>query len=198
MRLSKVHIKNFRSIRDSGEIRIEPLQALVGENNCGKSNVLRAVQCFLSSGAGGMEPTDFNDPEQVSTIECEFSGLTEAERIKLRPYLINDRILLRKELIIVKDEARNRVSVKADYHGYRAEPAQEQYSIAKLEANAGGGRVNWKAIAEKYGITNLVEGEDGKITKASYTSGIARYLAENVVEYDAPRTVALQRLSIVG
>ena len=48
--------------------RAEALQALVGENNCGKSNCLRALQCFLTSGAGGMETQDFNDPAEQCVI----------------------------------------------------------------------------------------------------------------------------------
>ena len=97
MRLSKFRIQNYRSIRDSGEIRVEPLQALVGENNCGKSNCLRALQCFLTSGAGGMDVQDFNDPDTPCIIECEFTGLSEDEAKRLRPYLLGDKVILRKE-----------------------------------------------------------------------------------------------------
>jgi putative ATP-dependent endonuclease of the OLD family len=86
MRLTKISVQNYRSIKNSGEVAIEPLQALVGENNCGKSNVLRAIQCFLSSGAGGAEASDFNDPASPVIIECEFGGLSAEERARLRPY----------------------------------------------------------------------------------------------------------------
>ena len=79
MRLSQLRVQNFRSIRDSGPIRIEPLQALIGENNAGKSNILRALQCFLNSGSGGMEINDFNDPESTCIIECEFTDLNKEE-----------------------------------------------------------------------------------------------------------------------
>ena len=40
MRLSKVSVKNYRSITAAIDVRLEPLQAIVGENNCGKSNIL--------------------------------------------------------------------------------------------------------------------------------------------------------------
>ena len=85
MRLCRINITNFRSIKASGDVRFVPLLALAGEISCGMSNVLRAIQCFLSSGAGGMVPSDFNDPDRPASIECEFIGLTETERRKLRP-----------------------------------------------------------------------------------------------------------------
>lgn len=47
MRLRKITIQNFRSIEKIENFRIEPLQALVGQNNAGKSNILKALDCFL-------------------------------------------------------------------------------------------------------------------------------------------------------
>lgn len=120
MRLSSISVRNFRSIKAAEKIRLEALQAFVGENNCGKSNLLRAVECFLSSGAGGVEPSDFNDQSQPASIECEFAGLSAAERKKLRPYLLGgDRVVLRKELKILLDAACGKATVKAEYHGRR-------------------------------------------------------------------------------
>ena len=37
MRLTRISIQNYRSIKNTGDITIESLQALVGENNCGKN-----------------------------------------------------------------------------------------------------------------------------------------------------------------
>ncbi|MBC7840212.1 MAG: AAA family ATPase, partial [Nitrospiraceae bacterium] len=50
MRLTQLRVENFRSIRDSKEFPVKPLFALVGENNTGKSNILRAVDVLLSAG----------------------------------------------------------------------------------------------------------------------------------------------------
>jgi len=59
MKLINMHIKNFRSIIDSGQFRLESLQSLVGENNAGKSNILYAIQLFLTTGASGIGDSDF-------------------------------------------------------------------------------------------------------------------------------------------
>lgn len=196
MRLTKMSAKNYRSLRDTGNVTFEPLQALVGENNAGKSNLLRALQCFLTSGSGGMQVSDFGEPKEPAIIECEFGGLSQEERKRLRPYLLGDRVILRKELRIVQDEARGRETVKAEYHGYMAEPKDANLSITKLEAAAQGSRVKWKEAAEAAGILEFVQDDEGKVTKPSYKKGLDRYLAEHDVEYDEPVVGETQALGI--
>ena len=123
MRLVRLNIKNFRSIKNIEGLRVEPLQGFVGENNAGKSNFLRAIDCFLSAGgAGGMTPDDFNDPAQQATIEAEFGGLSDSERNRLRTYLIGDRLILQKQLTIIQNDRSGKTKVTTEYHGYRAEP----------------------------------------------------------------------------
>lgn len=195
MRLARIRIQNFRSIRDTGDVRIEPLQALVGENNSGKSNCLRAVQCFLTSGAGGMDTQDFSDLDAPCVIECEFTGLSEDEAKRLRPYLLRDRVVLRKELRIHDDEAKGRRSVKAEYHGYLAEPRDWWLSMAKIEA-ARGARPRWDEFVAAHGLPDYFRTADGKVNKTSYKAGLDRYLLENDVEYDVPQLGQTQALGI--
>lgn len=53
MRLCKFTIQNFKSIQQAS-FEWEDLIVLIGENNCGKSTVLQALQLFLS----GVQPKD--------------------------------------------------------------------------------------------------------------------------------------------
>jgi len=71
MRLVSLSIQNFRSIKIIEELRVEPLQGFVGENNAGKSNILKAIDCFLSTGSGRITPSDFNDPARPAIVEAE-------------------------------------------------------------------------------------------------------------------------------
>jgi len=195
MRLSSISVQNFRSIKVVENVRLEALQAFVGENNCGKSNMLRAVECFLSSGAGGVAPEDFNDQSQSASIQCEFTGLSDAERKKLRPYLLGgDRVVLRKELRIVEDAARGKTSVKAEYHGYQADPKLFCYSLKKIETEAG--KPNWQKLAEEGGFLDLAKTEDGKVNKTSFKAGLEHFLLENEVEYEEPVLGETQALGI--
>jgi putative ATP-dependent endonuclease of the OLD family len=193
MRLVKFRIQNYRSVRDTGDIRVEALQALVGENNCGKSNCLRALRCFLTSGAGGMEIQDFTDPTAQCVIECEFTGLSEDEAKRLRPYLLGDKVILRKELHIHDDEAKARKTVKAEYHGYQAEPHDEWLSIKKLDE---AGFKKWEEAVVAHGLPDYFRTPEGKVNKTSYKAGLDRYLAENEVEYDEPQLGETHALGI--
>jgi len=40
MPIKRIHIKNFKSIRDSGEIEVRPINILIGPNGAGKSNFI--------------------------------------------------------------------------------------------------------------------------------------------------------------
>lgn len=195
MRMTKLTIHNYRSIKEIKNLRIEPLQALVGENNAGKSNILRALDCFLSPGAGGMDSADLNDPTQPAIIEAEFSGLSAGEKKRLRSYLIGDRILLQKKLTPEKDAKSGKTKIEVEYHGYQAEPKEWFLSTTKIEAKDG--RPKWKEIAEANGLLEYVKTADDKVTKASYEKGLAKYISEHdEVEYDAAELGKTQALGI--
>ena len=194
MRMTILTILNYRSIKEIKDLRIEPMQAFVGENNAGKSNILRALECFLSSGAGGMESSDLNDPTQPAVIEAEFSGLSVAEKKKLRSYLIGDRILLQKKLTPEKDPKSGKPKIEVEYHGYQAEPKDWFLSTAKIEAK---GKPKWKEVAEANGLLDYVKTADDKVTKASYEKGLVKYLLDHdEIEYDAPELGHTQALGI--
>lgn len=47
MHLSKFRVRNFRNIVDSGWVEVSPITAFVGQNECGKSNLLQALERLL-------------------------------------------------------------------------------------------------------------------------------------------------------
>ncbi|MDP1954116.1 MAG: AAA family ATPase [Polaromonas sp.] len=180
MRLVSISIQNFRSIRFLEKMRIEPLQALVGENNSGKSNILRALKCFLSAGAGGVAESDFNEASHVMWIECEFGNLTQAEALRLRRYLINGTVILRKELRIATD-LKGKQSIKAEYHGYQAEPSDYFLSLKKIEEK---GKPDWIELARQGGFFTEQLLVEGKLTKAAFKAALEEFLNVADVPYD--------------
>lgn len=56
--LTNIHIKNYRSIKDSGDIPITKLFALIGKNNTGKSAFLKAIRVLF--GDLEIEASDFH------------------------------------------------------------------------------------------------------------------------------------------
>lgn len=79
IQLSEVRIKNFRSI-EYVDVNLADINILIGQNNCGKSNFLRAINVALSN-------TYFVSEQDIFVSDSEF--LTKAKTsiidIKLRP-----------------------------------------------------------------------------------------------------------------
>lgn len=183
MKLTELDVENFRSIKKLENFRVEPLQALVGENNSGKSNILRSIECFLSSGAAGVKPEDFHDRKSAMKIEVKFGGLSDQERRRLRPYLLDGHLTFQKKLSVDPDQGK----VTSEYHGYKAEPKDWWLSVEKILEKKGS-RPKWDEIAEENGIIEYVRLEDGKVNKESYKKGVEKFLQEHDhVEYDEPK-----------
>lgn len=88
MKLSSLHIKNFRSCKDV-DLEICNMHALVGGNNAGKSTILRALDFLFNPSAKSINEESFwnKDMAQEIRIEAIFSALTAKEKKELAPYL---------------------------------------------------------------------------------------------------------------
>jgi len=147
MRLSSLHVKNFRSIKDSGEFIVQPVFALIGENNSGKSNLLHAVEILVSAGVGRVARDDFNDPNAPIIIKGEFNSLSETEKRRWRSYLVENRLILEKHIWVGSDERTDREKLSSEFHGYRAEPKLWYLSQQKIQKKYGE-RPKWLEIVK--------------------------------------------------
>lgn len=81
MKISRIKIHNYRSIKDV-EIDCRSMIVLLGQNNHGKSNILRAVEFALTS-SSKPEPDDFyafRQPEDPTLwVELTFTKLNIEE-----------------------------------------------------------------------------------------------------------------------
>lgn len=82
MRLTDIHIVNFRSLRDV-KIRLSPLACVVGHNNAGKSSLLIALS-LLKSGTK-LSPSDYYDSNEAVVIKGTFKGITEKHLERISP-----------------------------------------------------------------------------------------------------------------
>jgi CRISPR-associated exonuclease Cas4 len=194
MILRQLRIQNYRSIVDTGEIPLNNLFAFVGENNSGKSNLIRAIDCLLSAGAAGVSRTDFNDPSKAMIIKGTFDSLSEQEKKRWRPYLVANQLILEKHLTLEIEDRTNKEKTSTEFHGYKAEPASWFLSIPKIEERFPG-RPNWKEIAESNTLPDYFI-EDGKSTKAIYSKALSRYLTENDIDYDQPDISSTKALGL--
>ena len=93
---TKIEIANFRSFGSvPASFPLEPVTALVGENNVGKSNVLLALDLFRNFKKGKIQKKDFhdNDDKREISIKVTYGLLTPSERKLFRRHLSPDDTL---------------------------------------------------------------------------------------------------------
>src|SRR5476649_2619577 len=91
MKLNSLHIKNFRSIKDSGEVEdITKIFALIGRNNAGKSSFLKSIQVLF-----GEIDVNEHDFHKRTNEEIEISGKIQKRSIE-QPELIELKITCKK------------------------------------------------------------------------------------------------------
>ena len=85
--ISRVKIKNYRNFKDI-DVMLGHKAVIIGENNVGKTNFLRALQLILDPSLSDedryLEETDFNDsiknPMENGEIICKRRGIDEKRR----------------------------------------------------------------------------------------------------------------------
>ncbi len=194
MKLIELSIYNYRSIVKIEQAKIHSLQALIGENNAGKSNILGSIDVFLSAGTGGVEISDFNDPEIPIVIRGKFKVESKHLEKVWKPYLINNELILEKHIIAEKDQEKEKISIKNEYHGYQAEPKDWFLSIKSVKEKKGD-RPKWKDIVIENNLPDYFIKEE-KCTQADYLKGLAKYLQENEIEYNEPDLSKTQSLGL--
>jgi putative ATP-dependent endonuclease of OLD family len=122
MKLCRLRIHNYRSIGDL-EFEVPEMLVLVGPNNHGKSNILRAIEFGLST-SSKPEPEDFfscRPPgDDELWVEMAFDRLTEQERTTFEKYLRHDGSICIRKTARLQDD--NTIEIR--YNGYVREPEQ--------------------------------------------------------------------------
>ena len=143
MQIQKITIHNFRSIKHQ-EIILDDYSILLGENNAGKTNIIRALRIFYEDNLKFNEKTDFpkfNTNDQESWIEIEFLT-TEDEQENLKDeYKSSDNILRVRKFL----KSTNKERVKANQSNIFA------YKKGKLSDNL------------FYGAKNISEAKIGNV-----------------------------------
>ncbi len=94
MKISKIKVKNFRSIKDA-DIELDNFSIFVGQNNHGKTNLFEAVEWFYNAKSSS-EEQHFNKETNKIEVELEYVDVndddieklaTEANKTKIRNLL---------------------------------------------------------------------------------------------------------------
>lgn len=116
MRITRLKIKNFRSIRDL-ELELGETTVLIGQNNAGKTAVLEALRIVLTRrwgqrGTGFTEndvhrPDDAGDPKTLPPVEIELV-FEEPELTAWDP----DMVAALEDLMVILPDGRNQLTVR--------------------------------------------------------------------------------------
>lgn len=122
MRIQRLRIHNYRSIRDL-EMECLSLVTLLGPNNHGKSNLLGALEFCLSTSAKPVEQDFFvnrSEEDNDLWVEITFNELTEQERNTFKKYVQSDgTVCIRKTARIQNG------GIEVFYNGYVEQPDEE-------------------------------------------------------------------------
>lgn len=95
MIIDQIQISNFRSY-DNSTVEVGSLQAFVGRNNVGKSNLLKAINLFMEASKRLLSEDCFHhhNTEDPIRITIQFSNLNEWERRKFEDWLYKEDTLI--------------------------------------------------------------------------------------------------------
>lgn len=100
MKICKIEIKHYRSL-DDVTIYAGNVLALIGRNNSGKSNVIKALELFFESSSRLVDKECFHDHNTEGPIEIfvTFEQLSDWETEQFKPWLYADRLIIGKQVV---------------------------------------------------------------------------------------------------
>lgn len=188
MRLTRVQIKNFRSLFDDGDGAIEfelrdGLNLLVGKNNCGKSNVLRAIalamdpHCEFDVATDGPAQKIWSFP--TVTLEFEVPGKVGPEKTLLKYADEYERIV--REGSGATYASTNRLILQVQYSGSAGEYRRtERIKVRGVGNRQGPPEMRDKVIRQLRSTVHFVLLESGQSLE-SMLEGRFREILNSVI-----------------
>lgn len=181
MKLRKVEIHKFRSI-DNIEVEIDSLAMLIGENNAGKSNILRAIELFYQDSVKGINEEYFyfkNRNEPISIV-LTFDRLTEYdEKQKYLKHWIFDRAIRVKKVIEYSSQTEK---YEMTFYGWQAKPRELHFDLSRFEEYKG----DITKIVKDKNLPDYFKTDKGSVTQSSYKEGVMKHIEDGKVEFGDP------------
>lgn len=165
VKLTRIEVKNFRSFAESDIRLTDGMNALVGPNNCGKSNLVRAMRMAFDPGYPFDAAADvpgqrkFAYPRTTLTFECR--GSTSSETTLLRYLRDYERTVSSASSSTYADDGIVRFVVT--YRGARENVTRQEY----FSARGGGDRrgksdLNEKALRQFRKVMRFIAVDSGQ------------------------------------
>jgi len=100
MKMQKIEIKNYRSLHNT-TIYPKDILALVGRNNSGKSNVIKALELFFEASARlvNYECSYNHNTEEPIEILITFGQLSNWEKGQFEPWMDEDKLVVGRQVV---------------------------------------------------------------------------------------------------
>jgi predicted ATP-dependent endonuclease of OLD family len=181
LRLHKIKIENFRSI-EYADIEIDCLSVFIGENNAGKSNILRAVELFYEDTLRDIneEYFHFKDQSKPISIILTFNRLSEFDKNQkyLKHWIYEDAIRVKK--VIVFDVKTQKYEKK--HYGWQSKPKEVCFDLSKFDEY----KSDINKIVEEKRLPECFRTEKGTVTQTSYKEGVAKLIEVGEIEFGEP------------
>lgn len=164
MKLRRFEAERYKSLK-SFSLDVDDFQVLVGENNHGKSNFFYALRLFLSGSAREVSREVFFNRESNEPIRltATFKDLSSAESEKLKPWMVEGSLTVRKEYSID-----NEGKVTMDYYALMKVP-EDAWLDSDFED------YNDRAVISQLPISEYLP-KSGRITREIYADAVSRYI----------------------
>lgn len=185
MKLKEIEISNFRSI-ENVKLSIDDFLVLIGENNSGKSTILKGVELFYSESlrSFSIENFHFKNNEKPIEIALTFDRLNDEEKEQkyIKHWIYNDTVKI-KRIISVDIETQK---LKNTLWGWQSKPTLEHFDLSKFDEYKG----NLTQIVSDNNLPDYFKTPQNKVTQASYKEGIRQHLEAGLIELGEPDWIA--------
>jgi putative ATP-dependent endonuclease of the OLD family len=185
MKLKTIEIEKFKTI-ENVSASMSDMLIMVGENNCGKSNILRALELFYQDSVRGVDEECFcfKNCSLPISLTLTYDHLEEDEKnhLILKNWIYSGTIKVKKVIQLEDSSAKYNMQ----FFGWQAMPVEEHFDLSRFDEY----KADLKKIVEEKGLPEYFKNEKGSITQASYKDGVKQHIDKGLVKMGEPGWIA--------
>ena len=152
LRIASIDVSNFRALRNVSLV-LSGTTALIGENNCGKSAFLSAMELFFSPSPRA-KIRDFSDSNIAKPIDVtlHFNNLTPEDHKEFDEYLLDGELVVTRRFFLEGGKESGKYFVSARVNNDFTECRNEEKATSK--------RVLYKKLQESYSLDDVKSADE--------------------------------------
>lgn len=152
MRIASIDVSNYRALRNAS-LTLSATTALIGENNCGKSAFLSAIDLFFSS-SPRIKARDFSDSnlDEPIDITLHFKDFTPDDHIEFDEYLLDGELIVTRRFYSSSGKESGKYFVSARVNHDFESCREEEKATAK--------RARYKELQERYSLKDVKSADE--------------------------------------